>query len=1295
MQRVLFRPEKQKLVEFIEIEEKGSGRHFLCVSVSRSKQVQISVVQCEKTRPVKSKKSLRIGLEDHYLRREVWALEDLRILDGRDPDTDDPCFLMHFDTVRPVKAVNCAAKYCLARCLVALSDSHTKHSEFCLRNFDWTYIKPTSIYSSRGDCMVLMRICFYAFNLVRASNLQDLVYKNGLAGITKATVSITFDNSNKKQSPLGFETHDEITITRQVVIGGRNKYLINGVNANNMRVQDLFCSVGLNVNNPHFLIMQGRITKVLNMKPPEILAMIEEAAGTRMYECKKISAQKTIEKKDAKLKEIQTILDEEITPAMEKLKEERASYLEYQKLMREIEHLSRLYVAWQFVCAEETKLKSAEDLQQMQSSISELQNSMQKNAERIRELSEEIKVLEKSRDKEVAGVLKALEETLAEAQRVDTKAQSALDLKKQNLKDETKKRKELVKNMEEDKKVLLAKEGEVDKATERLRAVQEEGKKDAEELEAAQQHFKAVSAGLSANEDGEAATLAGQMMTCKNDMSKAETEAKQQAQVKKMDSGYKKDQDAFEAVQKCRDKLQAELEKLNYEDGREEQLIEQKRQLSREVNHLREKYETFMGQFPNLRFEYADPEKNWDHNKVKGLVANLFTVTDVSNATALEVVAGGRLYNVVVDTEVTGKKLLEKGELKRRYTIIPLNKISARTLDDRVVCTAKNIVGEDNVHTALSLVGYESELRKAMEYVFGTTLVCDTLDNAKKVAFDKRVSTKTVTLGGDVFDPQGTLTGGARAQTASVLSKLAEVKDVQDKLRAKEAELVCVEKELGSLKGTAEKYRQLKQQLDLKTEEAQILETKLQQSSFHKQQEELENLRRTIEESEETLKTTKEVQKKAEEKYKVLENKMKNAEAEREKELKAAQQKLNQAKGKADAFNKRLKERQQEADAVALELEELKREQAGYEQQIQAVDEAMKALQEQISAMTTDVAANKECVRQAQEQLTQQKEVILAQEREIKGKSEEASRLREQNNDTQLKIKELEHNISKHKKDSADAAARVTRMLAENDWISSERHLFGQPNSAYDFKENNPKEAGQRLKRLEETKDKLERNINRRAMNMLSEAEERYNDLKKKKRIVENDKAKILETIKELDQKKNEALNVAWQKVNKDFGSIFSTLLPGADARLAPPEGCGVLDGLEFKVALGNTWKENLTELSGGQRSLVALSLILAMLLFKPAPIYILDEVDAALDLSHTQNIGQMLRTHFTHSQFVVVSLKDGMFTNANVLFKTKFVDGISTVTRTAQTHEGKVLAQRAHDKAKTKDKRQREILAS
>ena len=135
---------------------------------------------------------------------------------------------------------------------------------------------------------------------------------------------------------------------------------------------------------------------------------------------------------------------------------------------------------------------------------------------------------------------------------------------------------------------------------------------------------------------------------------------------------------------------------------------------------------------------------------------------------------------------------------------------------------------------------------------------------------------------------------------------------------------------------------------------------------------------------------------------------------------------------------------------------------------------------------------------------------------------------------------------------------------------------------------------------------------------------------------------------------------------------IFFKKSPGTKAKLQPPEGKDVLDGLEVKVAFGDKWKESLSELSGGQRSLVALSLILSLLLFKPAPLYILDEVDAALDLSHTQNIGQMLKSHFKSSQFIVVSLKDGMFNDANVLFRTKFVDGMSTVGRTTQVQNKK-----------------------
>ncbi|NXV57105.1 SMC2 protein, partial [Molothrus ater] len=1168
-----------------------------------------------------------------------------------------------------------------------------------INDFDPLFNAITGLNGS-GKSNILDSICFVLginnLSQVRAASLQDLVYKSGQAGVTKATVSINFDNSNKSQSPLGFEANDEITVTRQVVVGGRSKYLINGVNAANSRVQDLFCSVGLNVNNPHFLIMQGQITKVLNMKPPEILAMIEEAAGTRMYESKKIAVQKTIEKKESKLKNIQMVLNEEISPTLQKLKEERASYLEYQKLVREIEHLSRFCVAYQFVLAEETKVSSSDMLKEMQSNTEKIQESRAEIEQKVKQLNEDIAEMEKEKDKEAGCKLHELEAALSAHQRVNTKVRSALDLQKQNLKVEEVKYNELVTRMQKDSKALLSKEKEVKNLEKELNVLLEESEKDAHALAAAQQHFNAVSAGLSSSKDGEEASLSGQMMICKNEISQALTEAKQaqmklnyaqkelkakEAEVKKMDEGYKKDRNALEAVEKMKITLEKQIKELNYSEEKGEALLAKKKALISDISQLRELSENLMAKFPHLQFTYKHPEKNWNPNHVKGPVVSLFTVKDLSNAKALEAVAGGKLYNIIVDTEVTGKKLLEKGELKHRYTIIPLNKISARCVQEDIVKLAQSLAGHGNLYLALSLIGYESELQKAMEYVFGTTLVCNNMDNAKKVTFDKRIMTRSVTLDGDVFDPQGTLHGGNcwfysyntnNIVSAPILSKLQEAKDVELELKKKESELEAVENELASLKKVAERYQQLKQQWEMKSEEAELLHKKLCQSAYHKQEEELIALKKTIASCEETLNKTEESKKKAEKKYKELENKLKNAEAECLKERKNAEQNLDKAKKKADTSSKKIKDMQQEVKALVLELEELKQEQTSYKQQITAAEEAIKSYQNQIDALVAEVAKTEESVERAQKEFAKQKEVIALHDNAIKDKSAEMAKYREQNNELQLKIKELEHSITKCQQEAADAAAKVAKMLKEYKWIASDKPLFGQPNTAYDFKSCNPKEASQKLQKLQEHKEKLGRNVNTRAMNMLSDAEERYNDLMKKKRIVENDKIKILAVIEELDRKKKQALDIAWKKVNEDFGSIFSTLLPGARAVLSASKTGNRFVGMEFRVALGNTWKENLTELSGGQRSLVALSLILAMLLFRPAPVYILDEVDAALDLSHTQNIGQMLQTHFRHSQFIVVSLKDGMFNNANVLYKTRFVDGVSTIARYSQTRNKK-----------------------
>ena len=186
--------------------------------------------------------------------------------------------------------------------------------------------------------------------------------------------------------------------------------------------------------------------------------------------------------------------------------------------------------------------------------------------------------------------------------------------------------------------------------------------------------------------------------------------------------------------------------------------------------------------------------------------------------------------------------------------------------------------------------------------------------------------------------------------------------------------------------------------------------------------------------------------------------------------------------------------------------------------------------------------------------------------------------------------------------------------------------------------------------------------------NQLNRIEAKETALKQMLGTVKKDRKKIEETIVTLDDYKLDTLKKTYEKVNEDFGSIFAELLPGSYARLEPMEGQSITEGLEIKVQLGGVWKASLTELSGGQRSVIALSLILSLLQFKPAPMYILDEVDAALDLSHTENIGSLLKNRFKGSQFIVVSLKEGMFDNANVLFRTRFKDGISSVERTEHT---------------------------
>ena len=716
------------------------------------------------------------------------------------------------------------------------------------------------------------------------------------------------------------------------------------------------------------------------------------------------------------------------------------------------------------------------------------------------------------------------------------------------------------------------------------------------------------------------------------------------------------------------------------EEGRLSKAMQEKQKAASELGKKEREIAVSVG---NVDFRYSDPEKNFDRSRVKGTVASNLSVVDAANNMALEALAGGRLHQVIVDDETTGMLLLSKGQLQRRVTLIPLSKIRPNVIPADKVAAAKKLVGAKKATLAVELLAFEEAVAPAMQHIFGTALVCADKEAARAVC--DKLGLKTVTLDGDLYDPSGTLTGGSRPKsTSSMLHRLTELGALRRQLGAVEAELADLGSKLEACRKQGEAAGGVASELEIKQQQLSIHEETMRNSPVGQLAASVEALQAQLAEAEASAAGGKEGLKAATELKKSLEAQVKDFEGNREQRMKEAKAAIATANKDAAKFLKA----QQAATAAEAKsqqaMTDLAKELAAASEQR---DELNARAEQQVAAIEAKAAVEqrkREAYEAAEEALKACQEALGSYDAECSEISERRDALDKERQDDQIELKQIEHRVSRFQKELAQCEAIVRDLLKRHPWMESEKAHFGVAGTEYDFAKRKPAAMQKELSAKQTALEAMSKKINKNVLSNLEKAEQEYEDLMSKKDIVVKDKEKIEAVIDELAQKKIEALQKTWAKVNGDFGSIFSTLLPGARAKLEPQEGCPVEEGLIVKVGFGKiggttcVWKQSLQELSGGQRSLIALSLVLSLLRFKPAPIYILDEVDAALDLSHTQNIGKMIKAHFKQSQFLVVSLKEGMFNNANVIFRTKFVDGVSCVTRTVPTAAQAAAASKA-----------------
>jgi structural maintenance of chromosome 2 len=1164
--------------------------------------------------------------------------------------------------------------------------------------FDRQFNAITGLNGS-GKSNVLDGICFVLgitnLSKVRASNLSELVYKQGQAGITKASVTVVFNNSDKSRSPVGFESCDQIAVCRQIVIGGRNRYFLNGKTAQLQEIYNLFHSVQLNINNPHFLIMQGSITKVINMKPQEILGMIEEAAGTSMYESKKHLALRTLERKQLKVEEIDRIIKEEIEPQLTKLKEEKRAFVEWSELIKEAEELERIVVGWEYRSVvgklaggggqyDETE----KELKRWVDELKQLQVSVTKAEERTKN---DIKSLEKQKasqaeiEANLQKEISALQNKLAELKSIlKEKSSSLKSTSGRQLKSKSQEVK-LESNIEKKKAEIVEAAKQGDELREKTRAC------DAliESLQAQQADLNAGGQGTGSLQQESIAqrskleSITTEIKSTNITLKGHETRLKQLKAAKNNSSSS----DEYERMSKERSSLlekKTELEKrmqeLPFDQSRFSVIGEQIRTNERKIESLTESAQQLRaGVAQRLTIDLGGLVD--DPQRVKGLVAQLLTFKPEFGdkyLRAVEVLCGPKLFNVVVDSERTCKEILQSGKLKKRLTLLPLDRIQGKKVSreqlDQASLIARRMNGE--AIPAIETVAYQEELGAAIEYVLGSHFVCDKKDIADKVtnnsALPMNMRHKTATPDGDVYDPKGFLVGGEDANSARSTRLMQSIYELNriahelEDLRQETAKLAGEKQRMMTFKDAFEK---LSKELHAVAHSVNMIDSKLKSTSQSLHAEEMEAAEAGIREA--TVRLGQ-----LENEKKTIEIDIQRIEKEIAEFMKNKTEKVKAVASQLAAAKKEKKQITEETKAAGtgvakheLDLKTLEEELVSFREELSNQTVASSALEAEIGTLETKIQSVKDQLETLE---GKRKEIEIHKksfEKSIADISQALSAEKARLDEAEVNAKKFESLMEQLAKERKEAKTEVERLEKEFSWLRQARDKIVADESLARKSKPEIEKLKSKLSDLKVDVSIKGKSINRRIIPLIERSEKEATDLLTKREALEKEKRAIHEFISELDEKKGRALSKTWQIVNANFGAIFRSLLPNVDAKLAPPEGMTALEGLELRVQLGSAWKDSLTELSGGQKSLLALSLVLALLLFKPAPFYILDEVDAALDVSHTRNIGRMIKQHFPHSQFIIVSLKDGMFNNANVLFRVRFENGTSVVSRNEQSN--------------------------
>ncbi|WP_434311590.1 chromosome segregation protein SMC [Hominifimenecus sp. rT4P-3] len=1106
---------------------------------------------------------------------------------------------------------------------------------------------------------------------LRGSNMQDVIFSGTENRKPQgyASVALTIDNSDHM---LAID-YDEVTIARRVYRSGESEYLINGNNCRLRDVNELFYDTGVGKEG-YSIIGQGQIDKILSGKPEDRRELFDEAAGIVKYKKRKTIAQRKLEDEQQNLVRVSDILGElekQVGPLAKqsekarqylKLKEELKSYELGAFFLESTEWNGKLATAKENLIVVNGDLEKcreeADALRQRYEALTEKNEALEREIEARRsELSED-----KVQKENLEGKIRVLEEQIRTAKLQDEHLQERVGSIEEEIKART-----------GEKETFVAEKGELnqqlDRADDRLGRLESKVTDVDDSIRALEFETESkkqqIIAGL--NEKAEIGANRQKFMTQLEQTRLTRSELHQYLLTAKTEEEEKKQQvnslkTQLEEIQGELASLRSEQQKLETFCAEQEKAIRQKRIA---LNECQQNYHAGKSRLDSLiniteRYEgYGNSirrvmEKKNQVPGIVGVVADLFHV-EKKFEVAMETALGGRIQNIVTDTEETAKQLVEylKKNKLGRATFLPISSVNGKDGFPR----PEALKEPGALGVANKLVQVDAAYEGIASYLLGRVLVVDTIDHALSIARKFRHSLSIVTLDGEHLSPGGSLTGGAFKNSSNLLGRRREMEELEQKIQT-------ILKQQDEIKNEA---AQMEQTLDQSRKRLGALQEAIQEKSIQqntvffsvkREQEALTAIQNSYFSREEDSR-------RVQEKIDAIENQ----EAEMIQALEALENQSKTCQKEIERLEKKLEKEKAKREEVAKELETAKVEFSNLSQKDAFLLENILRVNRELERLRGEKAEllsggqGADQIRQREEEIGQIRDQIHAMEENMRQLTETI--------ETQIKIKEADSAEQKKFFDAREEInGRVNALDKEafrlqNQTERLEEHLEKQVEYLWTEYEMTPSEAeaqkpddlGPLLevrrnisKRKTEIRELGPVNVN--AIEDYKEVSERYEFLKVQHADLVEAEASLQKIIEELDEAMRSQFEEKFAAIRQEFQKVFEELFGGGRGTLELLDADDVLEaGIAINAQPPGKKLQNMLQLSGGEKALTAIALLFAIQNLKPSPFCLLDEIEAALDEPNVARYAEYLNKLKKHTQFIVITHRRGTMEMSDRLY--------------------------------------------